>query len=81
MKNYNSFSKVLMPFGKSGNIYLFGAIGQGLGPVILTPILTRMLSVQSFGEITFIISFAAILSLVSKSWLCFSCKQSIDYQK
>jgi O-antigen/teichoic acid export membrane protein len=53
-----------MPFGKSGNIYLFGAIGQGLGPVILTPILTRMLSVQSFGEITFIISFAAILGIL-----------------
>jgi hypothetical protein len=40
MKNNNLFSKVLMPFGKSGNIYLLGAIGQGLGPIILTPILT-----------------------------------------
>ena len=53
-----------MPFGRSGNIYLFGAVGQGLGPVILTPILTRMLSVESFGEITFITSFASILGII-----------------
>lgn len=53
-----------MPFGKSGNIYLFGAVGQGLGPVILTPILTRMLSVESYGEITFITSFASILGIL-----------------
>jgi O-antigen/teichoic acid export membrane protein len=52
-----------MPFGRSGNIYLLGAIGQGLGPVILTPVLTRMLSVQNYGEITFITSFAAILGI------------------
>ena len=64
MKNNYLFSKVLMPFGKSGNTYLLGAIGQGLGPVILTPILTRMLSVQSYGEITFITSFAAILGIL-----------------
>ena len=64
MKNSNLFSKVIMPFGKSGNTYLLGAIGQGLGPVLLTPILTRMLSVQSYGEITFIISFAAILGIL-----------------
>ena len=64
MKNNNLFSKVLMPFGKSGNTYLLGAIGQGLGPVLLTPILTRMLSVQSYGEITFITSFAAILGIL-----------------
>ena len=64
MKNNNLFSKVLMPFGKSGNIYLLGAIGQGLGPIILTPILTRMLSVQNYGEITFITSFAAILGIL-----------------
>jgi len=63
MRLYNSLSKVLMPFGRSGNVYLLGAIGQGLGPVILTPILTRMLSVQSYGEITFITSFAAILGI------------------
>ena len=53
-----------MPFGKSGNIYLFGAVGQGLGPVILTPILTRMLSVESYGELTFITSFASILGIL-----------------
>jgi O-antigen/teichoic acid export membrane protein len=52
-----------MPFGRSGNVYLLGAIGQGLGPVILTPVLTRMLSVQNYGEITFITSFAAILGI------------------
>jgi len=64
MKLNISLSKVLMPFGRSGNIYLFGAIGQGLGPVLLTPILTRMLSVQSYGEITFITSFASILGIL-----------------
>jgi len=53
-----------MPFGRSGNIYLFGAIGQGLGPVLLTPILTRILNVQSYGEIAFITSFAAILGIL-----------------
>ena len=63
MRLYNSLSKVLMPFGRAGNVYLLGAIGQGLGPVILTPVLTRMLSVQSYGEITFITSFAAILGI------------------
>jgi O-antigen/teichoic acid export membrane protein len=57
-------TKVLMPFGKSGNIYLFGALGQGLGPVVLTPILTRILDVKSYGEITFITSFAAILGIL-----------------
>jgi O-antigen/teichoic acid export membrane protein len=64
MTNLNKISKVLMPFGKSGNIYLFGAIGQGLGPVVLTPILTRILDVKSYGEITFITSFAAILGIL-----------------
>jgi O-antigen/teichoic acid export membrane protein len=53
-----------MPFGKSGNIYLFGALGQGLGPVVLTPILTRILDVKSYGEITYITSFAAILGIL-----------------
>ena len=64
MKLINSFSKVLMPFGRSGNTYLLGAIGQGLGPVLLTPVLTRLLSVQNYGEITFITSFAAILGIL-----------------
>jgi O-antigen/teichoic acid export membrane protein len=53
-----------MPFGKSGNIYLFGAVGQGLGPVVLTPILTRILDVKIYGEITYITSFAAILGIL-----------------
>ena len=64
MTNLSKISKVLMPFGKSGNTYLFGAIGQGLGPVVLTPILTRILDVKSYGEITFITSFAAILGIL-----------------
>ena len=64
MINLDKISKVLMPFGKSGNIYLFGAIGQGLGPVVLTPILTRILDAKSYGEITFITSFAAILGIL-----------------
>ena len=64
MTKSSNISKVLMPFGKSGNIYLFGAIGQGLGPVVLTPILTRILDAKSYGEITFISSFAAILGIL-----------------
>ena len=64
MTNLSKISKVLMPFGKYGNIYLFGAIGQGLGPVVLTPILTRILDAKSYGEITFITSFAAILGIL-----------------
>jgi len=64
MKLKNSIAEVLMPFGKSGNTYLFGAIGQGLGPVLLTPVLTRQLDAQSYGEITFINSFAAILGIL-----------------
>ena len=64
MTKLKRFSQVLMPFGKSGNKYLFGALGQGLGPVVLTPILTRILDVKSYGEITFITSFAAILGIL-----------------
>ena len=64
MTKINQITKVFMPFGKSGNIYLFGALGQGLGPVVLTPILTRILDVKSYGEITFITSFAAILGIL-----------------
>jgi len=64
MTKINQIIKVFMPFGKSGNIYLFGALGQGLGPVVLTPILTRILDVKSYGEITFITSFAAILGIL-----------------
>ena len=64
MTKLNRITNVFMPFGKSGNIYLFGALGQGLGPVVLTPILTRILDVESYGEITFITSFAAILGIL-----------------
>jgi O-antigen/teichoic acid export membrane protein len=64
MTKLNQITKVFMPFGKSGNIYLLGALGQGLGPVVLTPILTRILDVKSYGEITFITSFAAILGIL-----------------
>ena len=64
MTKLSVISKVLMPFGKSGNIYLFGAIGQGLGPVVLTPILTRILDAKSYGEINFITSCAAILGIL-----------------
>jgi O-antigen/teichoic acid export membrane protein len=53
-----------MPFGMSGNIYLFGAIGQGLGPVLLTPILTRVLDVKTFGEIAYVTSVAAVLGIL-----------------
>jgi hypothetical protein len=64
MTKLKRFAQVLMPFGKSGNIYLFGAVGQGLGPVVLTPILTRILDVKIYGEITYITSFAAILGIL-----------------
>ena len=32
-KTMTSFTRLFMPFGFAGNIYLLGAIGQGLGPV------------------------------------------------
>jgi O-antigen/teichoic acid export membrane protein len=53
-----------MPFGLAGNIYLLGALGQGLGPVLLTPILTRRLSVTDFGEVTFVTAAASILGIL-----------------
>ena len=53
-----------MPFGLSGNTYLIGAIGQGLGPLLLTPILTRRLAIQEFGEITFVTAISAILGIL-----------------
>ena len=56
-------NKLFMPFGISGNIYLLGALGQGLGPLLLTPILTRRLSIEEFGEITFVTAFASILGI------------------
>jgi len=53
-----------MTFGLAGNVYLLGALGQGLGPVLLTPILTRRLSVADFGEVTFVTATASILGIL-----------------
>jgi O-antigen/teichoic acid export membrane protein len=53
-----------MPFGLAGNVYLLGALGQGLGPVLLTPILTRRLSITDFGEVTFVTATASILGIL-----------------
>jgi O-antigen/teichoic acid export membrane protein len=63
-KTLTSFSKLFMPFGLTGNVYLLGALGQGLGPVLLTPILTRRLSVTDFGEVTFVTATASILGIL-----------------
>jgi O-antigen/teichoic acid export membrane protein len=63
-RTLTSFTKLFMPFGLAGNIYLFGALGQGLGPVLLTPILTRRLSVTDFGEVTFVTATASILGIL-----------------
>jgi len=63
-KTLNSFTKLFMPFGLAGNIYLLGALGQGLGPVLLTPILTRRLSITDFGEVTFVTATASILGIL-----------------
>jgi O-antigen/teichoic acid export membrane protein len=63
-KTLTSFTKLFMPFGLAGNVYLLGALGQGLGPVLLTPILTRRLSVADFGEVTFVSSTASILGIL-----------------
>ena len=59
-----SLTKLFMPFGLAGNVYLLGAIGQGLGPVLLTPLLTRRLSVTDFGEVTFVTATASILGIL-----------------
>ncbi len=59
-----SVTKLFMPFGFAGNVYLLGAFGQGLGPVLLTPILTRRLSVTDFGEVTFVTATASILGIL-----------------
>jgi O-antigen/teichoic acid export membrane protein len=63
-KTLTSFTKLFMPFGLAGNVYLLGALGQGLGPVLLTPILTRSLSVTDFGEVTFVTATASILGIL-----------------
>jgi O-antigen/teichoic acid export membrane protein len=58
------FTKFFMPFGLTGNVYLLGALGQGLGPILLTPVLTRRLSVTDFGEVTFVAAAASILGIL-----------------
>ena len=63
-KSLALFTKFFMPFGLTGNVYLLGAIGQGLGPILLTPILTRRLSVTDFGEVTFAAAAASILGIL-----------------
>jgi O-antigen/teichoic acid export membrane protein len=63
-KTLDLFSRLFMPFGLAGNVYLLGALGQGLGPVLLTPILTRSLSVTDFGEVTFVTATASILGIL-----------------
>jgi O-antigen/teichoic acid export membrane protein len=57
-------SKILMPFGISGNIYLLGAVGQGLGPIFLTPFLTRQLTPQEFGQVTYVTAVAAVIGVI-----------------
>jgi O-antigen/teichoic acid export membrane protein len=53
-----------MPFGRSGNIYLISALGQGLGPIFLTPVLTRVLDTKTFGEIAYVTSAASLLGIL-----------------
>ena len=61
---YDKISKILMPFGVSGNIYLIGAVGQGLGPIFLTPFLTRQLTPEDFGQITYVTAVASIIGVI-----------------
>ena len=61
---FNKSKKILMPFGASGNIYLLGSLGQGLSPILLTPVLSRKLDVNSFGEIIFVTSSASIFGIL-----------------
>ena len=62
--NFKIISKILMPFGISGNIYLLGAVGQGLGPIFLTPFLTRQLTPQEFGQVTYASAVAAVIGVI-----------------
>ena len=62
--NFKIISKILMPFGISGNIYLLGAVGQGLGPIFLTPFLTRQLTPQEFGQVTYVTAVAAVIGVI-----------------
>jgi O-antigen/teichoic acid export membrane protein len=65
MRNkFKMASKILMPFGISGNIYLLGAVGQGLGPIFLTPFLTRQLTPQEFGQVTYVTAVAAVFGVI-----------------
>lgn len=61
---YDKISKIFMPFGVSGNIYLIGAVGQGLGPIFLTPFLTRQLTPEDFGQITYVTAIASIIGVI-----------------
>ena len=61
---FKMISKIFMPFGISGNIYLLGAVGQGLGPIFLTPFLTRQLTPQEFGQVTYVTAVAAVIGVI-----------------
>ena len=61
---FKKINKILMPFGVSGNIYLLGAVGQGLGPILLTPFLTRQLMPQEFGQVTYVSAVAAVIGVI-----------------
>jgi O-antigen/teichoic acid export membrane protein len=61
---FEKIYKILMPFGVSGNIYLLGAVGQGLGPIFLTPFLTRQLTPQEFGQVTYVTAVAAVIGVI-----------------
>jgi O-antigen/teichoic acid export membrane protein len=61
---FKMISKIFMPFGISGNIYLLGAVGQGLGPIFLTPFLTRQLTPQEFGQVTYVTAIAAVIGVI-----------------
>ena len=61
---FKMMSKILTPFGISGSIYLLGAVGQGLGPIFLTPFLTRQLTPQEFGQVTYVTAVAAVIGVI-----------------
>ena len=61
---FKIISKIIMPFGISGYIYLLGAVGQGLGPIFLTPFLTRQLTPQEFGQVTYVSAVAAVVGVI-----------------
>ena len=56
--------ETLTPFGLKGSIYLLGAVGQGLGPIFLTPFLTRQLTPQEFGQVTYVSAVAAVVGVI-----------------